>query len=1173
MASSSNSNNFFVPPKFDGKGNYEHWRSQMLILFASQEWLELVEEGYKEPEKDKAQTSEDQKIQKELKKKDMKALYCIMQGVEKSILHRIHRTKTSKEAWDNLDETYRGEITVQKVKLQSLQLQFESLKMNSTESISEYFEWLMVLAYQMEDNGEIVDNQRLVEKALRSVNKKFQPKVSAIEEFKDLSKVTLNSLLGSLQAYEIMLKDDDEEETVQALQSQLTLKSEKGRSPNNSGKKGGKCKGEKQDSLDHKGKKKDKSHIKCFNCQEFGHYKSDCPKLKKGQNGHYAKMAMYGESDSNSENALLLTCDVAVEEKNNLWFLDIGCSNHMTGQRDFFTSLDNTVTTEVKFGNNSRIPVKGKGQIGIKAKDGSMQKISDVYYVLGLHSNLLSVGQLAEKGYNVRIQGGQCTIRDSKQGLIAKEFKSYVEKQSGKEIKTLRTDQGTKYIAGEPYFKQCGILHQMTARYTPQQNGVAERKNRTIMEMAEAVACAVYVLNRCPTKGLKNMTPYEAWNEHPPNVKHFRIFVSIAYAQVPKEVRKKLDDKSVKCVFIGYHNQIKGYKLYNPVTKKTLASRDVIFKEEEEWSWTQDGHQEKVEEDAAPSLPVSDEPFSSHSVPSSPSQSSSPASRPVRQTKLPARLQDYVIYKYTDPIDEDIINFCLFADCDPQTYEEATKDDGWVEAMDKEIASIEKNDTWTLTTLPLGKKSIGVKWVYKTKYQSNGEIDKLKARLVVKGYRQKMGIDYFEVFAPVARLDTVRMILSLAAQMKWTTYQMDVQSAFLNGFLDEEVYVDQPDGYVQTGKEHMVYKLKKSLYGLKQAPRAWYTRIDEYFMKRGFARCPHEHTLYVRSDNNGHLLLICLYVDDLIFTGDSVSMIQEFREAMVCDFAMTDMGLMSYFLGLEVVQTQEGIFVSQQKYARDILKRFKMLDCNSIRTPMEERIKLTKEGSGEEVSSTYYKQIVGSLRYLTATRPDILFSVGMVSRFMEKPRQSHLQSAKRILRYIKGTISDDILYKSSNSFKLVGYTDSDWAGDGGDRRSTSGYAFTLGSGFFSWSSKKQQVVALSSTEAEYIAAAYCATQAVWLHQLLEEIYHKQDGPTPVRCDNRSAIALSKNPVFHGRSKHIYIKYHYIRDLVKKEELVLEFCRTDEQVADIFTKPLKAEQFLRFKKVLGMVSMV
>ncbi|KAG9440556.1 hypothetical protein H6P81_020721 [Aristolochia fimbriata] len=1102
MASSSNSNNFFVPPKFDGKGNYEHWRSQMLILFASQEWLELVEEDYKEPEKDKAQTSEDQKIQKELKKKDMKAL-----------------AKTSKEAWDNLDETYRGEITVQKVKLQFLRLQFENLKMNSTESISEYFERLMVLADQMEDNGETVNNQRLVEKALISVNKKFQPKVSAIEEFKDLSKVTLNSLLGSLQAYEIRLKDDDEEETVQALQSQLTLKSEKGRSPNNSGKKGGKYKGEKQDSVDHKGKKKDKSYIKCFNCQEFGHYKSDCPKLKKGQNGHYAKMAMYGESDSNSENALLLTCDVAVEEKNNLWFLDTGCSNHMTGQRDLFTSLDNTVTTEVKFGNDSRIPVKGKGQIGIKAKDGSMQKISDVYYVPGLHFNLLSVGQLAEKGYDVRIQGGQCTIQDSKQGLIAKvhmnssrlfplsltydtclsssvhnkswlwhcrfghinfdslallerknmvrglshihvdrivcdtcvlgkhsrssfpsgqtsraatplelihsdlcgpievpsnkgnryfitfiddytrkiwvyflknksdtmfvfkEFKSYVEKQSGKEIKTLRTDQGTEYIAGESYFKQCGIQHQMTARYTPQQNGVAERKNRTIMEMvrcmlkgkhvphsfwAEAIACAVYVLNRCPTNGLKNMTAYEAWNGHPPNVKHFRIFGSIAYAQVPKEVRKKLDDKSVKCVFIGYHNQIKGYKLYNPVTKKTLASRDVIFKEEEEWSWTQDGHQEKVifpfpdepstserivhlevEDDAAPSLPISDEPFPSHSVPSSPSQSSSPASRPVRQTKLPARLQDYVIYKDTDPVDEDIINFCLFADCDPQTYEEATNDDGWVEAMDKEIASIEKNDTWTLTTLPLGKKSIGVKWVYKTKYQSNGKIDKLKARLVVKGYRQKSGIDYFEVFAPVARLDTVRMILSLAAQMKWTTYQMDVQSAFLNGFLDEEVYVDQPDGYVQTGKEHMVYKLKKSLYGLKQAPRAWYTRIDEYFMKRGFARCPHEHTLYVRSDNNGHLLLICLYVDDLIFTGDSVFMIQEFREAM--------------------------------KYARDILKRFKMLDCNSIRTPMEERIKLTKEGSGEEVSSTYYKQIVGSLRYLTATRPDILFSVEMVN--------------------------------------------------------------------------------------------------------------------------------------------------------------------------------------------------
>ncbi|KAG9453117.1 hypothetical protein H6P81_006021 [Aristolochia fimbriata] len=697
--------------------------------------------------------------------------------------------------------------------------------MNSTESISEYFKQLMVLADQMEDNGETVDNQRLVEKALRSVNKKFQPKVSAIEEFKDLSKVTLNSLLNSLQAYEIRLKDDDEEEIVQALQSQLTLKSEKGRSPNTFGKKEEKYKGEKQDSMDHKGKKKDKSHIKCFNCHEFGHYKSDYPKLKKGQNGHYAKMAMFGESDSNSENALLLTSAVAVEEKNNMWFLDTGCSNPMTGQRDLFTSFDTTVTTEVKFGNNSQIPVKEKGQIGIKTKDGSVHKISDVYYVSGLHSNLLSVGQLVEKGYDVRIQGGQCTIRDSKQGLIAKVhmnssclfplsltydtcLSSSVHDESWLwhcRFGHINFDS-LALLEREPYFKQCGIQHQMIVRCTPQQNGVAERKNRTIMEMVrcmlkETVACAVYVLNRCPTKGLKNMTPYEACNGPPPNMKHFKIFGRIAYAQVPKEVRKKLDDKSVKCVFIGYHNKIKGYKLYNPVTRKTLASRDVILKEEKEWSWTQEGHQEKVvfpfpdepntsetivclkvEGDAAPSLPVSDEPFPSHSVPSSPSQTN----------------------------------------CDPQTYEEATKNNGWVEVMDKEIASIEKNDTWTLTNLPLGKKSIGVKWVYKTKYHSNGKIDKLKACLVVKGYHKKSGIDYFEVFAPLARLDTVQMILSLAAQMKWTTYQMDVQSAFLNGILDEEVYVDQPDGYVQTGKEYMAYKLKKALYGLKKLKKALY---------------------------------------------------------------------------------------------------------------------------------------------------------------------------------------------------------------------------------------------------------------------------------------------------------------------------------------------------------------
>ena len=329
-------------------------------------------------------------------------------------------------------------------------------------------------------------------------------------------------------------------------------------------------------------------------------------------------------------------------------------------------------------------------------------------------------------------------------------------------------------------------------------------------------------------------------------------------------------------------------------------------------------------------------------------------------------------------------------------------------------------------------------------------------------------------------------------------------------------------------------------------------------MEHEFVRCPYEHTLYVKTNQHGEVVIVCLYVDDLIITGSNTKLIAEFREALTTQFEMTDMGLMSYFLGLEVMQTEQGIFVSQSKYARDVLRRFKMEHCNPILTPVQERLKLEKDGAGELVNPTHYKKLVGSLRYLCSTRPDITYGVGLISKFMESPRQSHFTAAKRILKYIKGTQGDGIFYSANVPIELVGYTDSDWGGDMEDARSTSGYAFHMGSGVFSWSSKKQQVVTLSTAEAEYTAATSCATQAVWLRRMLSFLQQNPKFPTKIFCDNKASIALSKNPVFHGRTKHIHVKFHYIRDLVNEKQVEIQFCRSKDQAADIFTKPLKAD---------------
>lgn len=512
----------------------------------------------------------------------------------------------------------------------------------------------------------------------------------------------------------------------------------------------------------------------------------------------------------------------------------------------------------------------------------------------------------------------------------------------------------------------------------------------------------------------------------------------------------------------------------------------------------------------------------------------------------------------------------MVAEHDPVLFEEAVTQSIWREAMKSEIHSIEKNQTWELTTLPEGFKAIGVKWVYKTKLNEDGKVEKYKARLVVKGYAQSYGVDYTEVFAPVARLDTIRTILALAAQSNWEVFQLDVKSAFLHGELEEDVYVKQPEGYIKKGEEEKVYKLKKALYGLKQAPRAWYSRIEAYFMREKFERCPSEHTLFTKS-NGGKLLIVSLYVDDLIFTGNDREMCDEFKNSMMLEFEMTDLGLMKHFLGVEVKQCSEGIFICQRRYAREVLARFGMDESNAVKNPIVPGTKLQKDEGDAKVDETVFKQVVGSLMYLTVTRPDLMYGVCLISRFMSAPRESHWLAAKRILRYIKGTTELGVFYKrGEGNARLLAYTDSDYAGDLDDKRSTSGFVFMMASGAISWASKKQPVVALSTTEAEYIDAASCACQSVWLSRILKAIGCEGKSETVIMCDNSSTIQLSKHPMFHGKSKHIEVRFHYLRDLVSGGMVRLSYCSTENQIADIFTKPLKLAQFEKLHGMLGVV---
>ncbi|GJT01421.1 ribonuclease H-like domain, reverse transcriptase, RNA-dependent DNA polymerase [Tanacetum coccineum] len=510
----------------------------------------------------------------------------------------------------------------------------------------------------------------------------------------------------------------------------------------------------------------------------------------------------------------------------------------------------------------------------------------------------------------------------------------------------------------------------------------------------------------------------------------------------------------------------------------------------------------------------------------------------------------------------------LLAEDEPKNYKEASSDQKWIEAMKTELDSINRNNTWELTTLPTGHKAIGLKWIFKTKKDANGDIIKHKARLVAKGYIQQHGIDFEEVFAPVARMETIRLLLAIAATNKWEVHHLDVKSAFLHGDLKEEVYVTQPEGFTKEQDKGKVYRLIKALYGLRQAPRAWNIKLDNTLKSLDFKKCALEQAIYTKTSKDS-TLLIGVYVDDLIITGAPKKEIDKFKAQMKEKFEMSDLGLLAYYLGIEVTQANGDISIKQSAYASKILKEAGMIDCNETLIPMDPGTRLTKITEGTMVDSTEYRSIIGCLRYLLHTRPDLSYSVGLLSRFMQEPKEQHMKAIRQVLRYVKGTKDYGITYKHNGGNKIHGFSDSSYGVNTQEGKGTTGIIFYYGESPISWSTQKQATVALSSCESEFIAATAAATQALWLKRLLGKLTQSQEEKITIQVDNKSAIALMKNPVFHGRSKHIDIKYHFIRECMEREDIQVEFINGEYQKADILTKALPKIRFLTMRQLIGL----
>jgi hypothetical protein len=518
---------------------------------------------------------------------------------------------------------------------------------------------------------------------------------------------------------------------------------------------------------------------------------------------------------------------------------------------------------------------------------------------------------------------------------------------------------------------------------------------------------------------------------------------------------------------------------------------------------------------------------------------------------------------------------------EPKSMKEAKKRDDWPlwhEAAQKEYTQMLSHNTWELVPLPKGRKPVGSKWVFKVKENSDGSIERYKARIVAQGFSQKPHLDYTETFAPVAKFSSLRTLLAISAIEDLELHHMDVSSAFLNGDLNEDIYMTQPEGFVEPGKEHLVCQLKKSLYGLKQSPRQWYQKLHETFLDLGFKRCPSDNSIWVWSKDKVKVI-IPVYVDDITLACNDLGVLNKVKLELQTKFEMRDLGELSYILGLEVHRncSQHKIWLSQRKHTSDILHRFNHQHSRPLLTPLDPDITLSKVDNMSKEEKDYmlgvpYLSAVGSLMYLAiGTRPDIAYAVGLLSRFNSCPGKVHWDAIQRVFRYLKGTLDHCLEFGPSNSggVSLSVFSDSDYAGDTEKACSTSGYATFIGSSCVNWSSRRQEVVAKSTTEAELYAANSGASDGTWMTYLLQELGYPQDSPFPLRMDNESTIKVTKNPEHHGRMKHIDTKYYWIRDQVELGKLKIEWVSSKDNCADILTKALPRDLHQQQCSLLGL----
>ncbi|RVW42300.1 Retrovirus-related Pol polyprotein from transposon TNT 1-94 [Vitis vinifera] len=798
--------------------------------------------------------------------------------------------------------------------------------------------------------------------------------------------------------------------------------------------------------------------------------------------------------------AVVSECNIVGNTKE--WWVDTGATRHICSNKWMFSTYKPVEQNEELFmGNSSSSKVEGRGKVILKMTSGKELTLNDVLHVPDIRKNLVSGSLLSKNGFKLvfvsdkfvhtknemfvgkgYLSDGLFKMNvmtvvpksinnnkiDSSAYLLETSNICHVENQLSKKIKAIRSDRSGEYESPfEEFCLEHGIIHQTTAPYSPQSNGIAERKNRTLKEMmnamllssglpqnlwGEALLSANYILNKMPHKKTLK-TPYELWKGHKSCYKYLKVWGCLAKVEVPKPKKSEIPDVHVNTI----------------IESRNAAFFETIF----------------------------------------------PYNKPS-ETSTQKRTRDIT-----------------FAMSSPEASY-------WKEAINSEIESILQNHTWELVDLPPGTKTLGCKWIFKKKMKADGSTDKYKARLVAKGYKQREGLDYFDTYSPVSRITSIRMLIAIAAINNLEIHQMDVKTAFLNGELDEEIYMDQPEGFIAPGQERKVCKLVKSLYGLKQAPKQWHEKFDNAMISNGFKINECDKCVYVKNTQKGYVI-VCLYVDDMLIIGSDTNMIKMTKQMLSSRFDMKDLGVADIILGIKVSKTSDGLILSQSHYIEKILEKFKKYDIRPKKTPVDVNLHLFKN-TGIGKSQLEYSRIIGSLMYvMNCTRPDIAYSVSKLSRFTSNPGENHWKSIIRVLGYLKYTQNYG-LHFTRYPVVLEGYSDANWISNSKDSKSTSGYVFTLG---------------------DKAGEDFLEDIPNWSKPVLAICIH---------CDSQSAIGRAQSHNYNGKSRHILRRHNTIRQLLSNGIISIDYIRSKDNIADPLTKGLTREQVESSSKGMGLKPM-